>query len=314
MADEKPAGKPEAKPADTGMSVFSEMIAVIVVLLIVSSLINGLVSRFGSTGDPSSWSFSRFTKKGILLAQTRPIASLLNPVDAKVVSLNDTSVYNSPGDDVIGEQKMGARGRILQGPVMIDGVNYYYVDYEEDPDGWVKEHDIGFVERELNIFERFLWNLQSGFWLVRLLLYIISVIFIIFIIYLYRKITVLSENERKLLYPEDMKIVEPRHNLNWQRVLKYSDSLNENDWRLAIIEADIMLGDLLDKLSLPGDTIGDKLKMIEESDFSTLNNAWEAHKIRNMIAHEGSAFVLNQREVKRAVDLYKSVFEEFEII
>ena len=35
---------------------------------------------------------------------------------------------------------------------------------------------------------------------------------------------------------------------------------------------------------------------------------------RNQIAHEGSAFELNQHEVRRIIDLYKQVFEEFQII
>jgi hypothetical protein len=75
-----------------------------------------------------------------------------------------------------------------------------------------------------------------------------------------------------------------------------------------------MLGELLDKLSLPGDTIGDKLKVVEKSDFRTLDDAWEAHKVRNRISHDGDGFVLNQREAKIVIGLYKNVFEEFQII
>jgi len=75
-----------------------------------------------------------------------------------------------------------------------------------------------------------------------------------------------------------------------------------------------MLGEVLDNLSLPGETIGDKLKAVERSDFTTVDLAWEAHKIRNQIAHEGSSFLLNQRETKRILSLYQAVFEEFHII
>ena len=90
--------------------------------------------------------------------------------------------------------------------------------------------------------------------------------------------------------------------------------MNENDWKLAIIQADIMLSDILDTLHLPGDTMVDKMKAIERSDFTTIDLAWEAHKIRNQIAHEGSDFPLNQREARRVVELYRRVFEEFKII
>jgi hypothetical protein len=100
----------------------------------------------------------------------------------------------------------------------------------------------------------------------------------------------------------------------WEKIIKLSESNNQSDWRLAIIEADIILDELLEKLQLPGDTMGDKLKTIEPSDFLTLDQAWEAHKGRNMIAHEGSDFLLNQRETRRIISLYEAVFKEFHLI
>ncbi|MGB8815627.1 MAG: hypothetical protein WCC74_00070 [Minisyncoccia bacterium] len=104
------------------------------------------------------------------------------------------------------------------------------------------------------------------------------------------------------------------HTLKWQQVLKYANSEAENDWVRAIISADVVLGDLLEGLSLPGDTIGEKLKAVEQGNFQTLDNAWEAHKIRNTIAHSGLDFQLNQREVRRVIGLYETVFQEFKII
>ena len=102
--------------------------------------------------------------------------------------------------------------------------------------------------------------------------------------------------------------------LKWQEVLRYANSEAENDWVRAIISSDVILGDLLDGMSLPGDTIGEKLKAVEKGDFQTLDNAWEAHKIRNAIAHSGLDFQINQREVKRIIGLYEIVFQEFKII
>lgn len=103
-------------------------------------------------------------------------------------------------------------------------------------------------------------------------------------------------------------------NPRWQRVLEHLNSLNPNDWKFAILEADIILDDLLTTLQRPGVTIAEKLKSVEPSDFTTLDQAWEAHKIRNMIAHEGADFTLTDREARRVIDLYRVVFEEFHII
>ena len=103
-------------------------------------------------------------------------------------------------------------------------------------------------------------------------------------------------------------------NAKWNLVEGHINSDDANKWKLAIIEADIILSELLDSLHLPGEGVGEKLKNVEASDFDHIEEAWEAHKIRNAIAHEGSDFLLTQREAKRVVELYKSVFEEFEII
>lgn len=103
-------------------------------------------------------------------------------------------------------------------------------------------------------------------------------------------------------------------NPKWQLVEKHINSLNQSDWKLAILEADIMLAELLESMALPGDSVGEKLKAVEKSDFDSIEEAWEAHKIRNAIAHEGSDFLITEREAKRVISLFKKVFDEFEII
>ncbi len=103
-------------------------------------------------------------------------------------------------------------------------------------------------------------------------------------------------------------------NPRWEKVLEHVNSPNPSDWKLAILEADIMLGDMLDKMSYHGATIGDKLKSVEPSDFDTLQLAWEAHKVRNAIAHEGSDYEINKPEAERVIKLFQKVFEEFKFI
>ncbi|OHA88719.1 MAG: hypothetical protein A2653_00250 [Candidatus Zambryskibacteria bacterium RIFCSPHIGHO2_01_FULL_43_25] len=106
----------------------------------------------------------------------------------------------------------------------------------------------------------------------------------------------------------------PLRNIRWEKILVHLRSDNPNDWKFAIIEADIVLNDMLDAMGYRGETIADKLKNVEESDFHTVDAAWEAHKVRNMIAHEGANFAVTEREVRRVIDLYRQVFEEFNFI
>ncbi|MEA1929903.1 MAG: hypothetical protein U9M92_03440 [Patescibacteria group bacterium] len=102
-------------------------------------------------------------------------------------------------------------------------------------------------------------------------------------------------------------------NERWEKVLAYLSSENSAEWKLAIIEADNMLDDMVKRLKTEGDNLGERLKSIEPSDFLTLDDAWEAHKVRNQIAHE-SDFVIGKYGARRVIERYKRVFGEFEYI
>ena len=68
------------------------------------------------------------------------------------------------------------------------------------------------------------------------------------------------------------------------------ESNNPNDWKLAIIEADIILDKALKDKGYAGPTIGDMLKSVAPSSLQSLQDAWEAHLVRNKIAHDGASF------------------------
>lgn len=121
-----------------------------------------------------------------------------------------------------------------------------------------------------------------------------------------------AENDTVIFYEDTG--VDTMRNERWESVERHMDSENPNDWRLAIIEADTILDELVKKMGYEGDTMGERLKNIEISDFTTLQDAWEAHKIRNRIAHEGSTFLLTKREARRVISLYEKVFKEFAVI
>lgn len=103
-------------------------------------------------------------------------------------------------------------------------------------------------------------------------------------------------------------------NPRWKHIEMLMEQNKESDWRQAIIEADIMLDDMLMKQGYAGPSVGDKLKQAERSDFLTLDDAWEAHKVRNKIAHDGSSFELTERDARLAIERYRRVFSEFYLL
>jgi nitrogen fixation-related uncharacterized protein len=94
-------------------------------------------------------------------------------------------------------------------------------------------------------------------------------------------------------------------------ILRHVDSNNPNDWKLAIIEADIILDDILKSRGYPGGSLGERLKSIGSGQLGSLNDAWEAHKVRNRIAHDGADFVLTKRIAQETIQRYQRVFAEF---
>lgn len=91
------------------------------------------------------------------------------------------------------------------------------------------------------------------------------------------------------------------------------DSTNPNDWKLSIIEADIILDDVLKRQGYPGASLGERLRNISPASLASLDDAWQAHKIRNQIAHAGADFVLTQKLARETINQYKRVFAELGI-
>ncbi|MAZ67599.1 hypothetical protein CL652_02415 [bacterium] len=100
------------------------------------------------------------------------------------------------------------------------------------------------------------------------------------------------------------------HEMRWRSVVEHANSDNPNDWRQAILEADVMLDDVITSRGYTGEGIGEKMKQVERGDINSIDDAWEAHKIRNRVAHEGSNYQLSQRETRRVIHLYEKVFRE----
>lgn len=105
-----------------------------------------------------------------------------------------------------------------------------------------------------------------------------------------------------------------RAQMRWRRIIDEINGESEQGWRLAILEADIMLNELLDNLGYKGETMADKMRQVSRSQFNSIDDAWEAHRARNKIAHEGSNMPLSQREAQHVINLYERVFREFQFI
>lgn len=101
-----------------------------------------------------------------------------------------------------------------------------------------------------------------------------------------------------------------KENPVWESIRAKILSDNQSDWRLAIIEADIYMDRLLDDAGYHGETVGDKLKQITPTQLASVQIAWEAHKVRNRIAHEGEEYTLTMPEARRVLSYFEIVFRD----
>ncbi len=161
-----------------------------------------------------------------------------------------------------------------------------------------------------------IFSILAIFWSIVVVLgYLIAILFLVLYVYasvrksLYEDLSTQVLRDAEKLYDQHFRGAAKSSRL--EDVLLHSTSSNPNDWKLAIIEADIILDDILKQKGYAGNSLGERLKSISPNQLASLQDAWEAHKVRNRIAHEGSDFILTQRIAQETVTKYQRVFAEF---
>ena len=152
------------------------------------------------------------------------------------------------------------------------------------------------------------------FWL-KIISVFISVIFFAGIVYSIIGIFRTTYKRKVKIFLEFFSAVpKPVRAKRWDDIKRHLASPNSSDWKIAILEADGLLDDIMKRVGYEGAGLGERLKKIEPSDLNTLQDAWEAHKVRNRIAHEAANFRLTKEETEKAIQLYEKVLKELEYI
>lgn len=166
--------------------------------------------------------------------------------------------------------------------------------------------------------QNFLSTLSNWWEIWSIVAFILSAIFLFGFIYSKIRFDQLSEIETELFRQEDIafqnKNVSKEGGGRLADIRNNIDSENPNDWKQAIIEADVLLSSVLVEAGYIGDTLGEQLKSANSNTFQTIQDAWSAHKIRNQIAHGGSDFILTKKIAVETINQYQRVFTEFKVI
>ena len=82
--------------------------------------------------------------------------------------------------------------------------------------------------------------------------------------------------------------------------------------KLAVMEADTMLDMGLKSMMMPGETLGERLKVACYK-YPHLKDVWWAHKLRNNLAHDAT-FQISEREAHRALDAFEHALEQLNVM
>lgn len=122
----------------------------------------------------------------------------------------------------------------------------------------------------------------------------LALVYLVFIIWLKKfKKAGLAEGDRKFLLKK------------WQEIKR------DPDLRHQIINADKILDKLLEKRGYQGN-VGDKLKQ-SKAHFSDLDGVWNAHKLRNKLAHELD-FHLSSGAAQVALRSFEKAFKDLGLL
>ncbi|MCQ2049722.1 MAG: hypothetical protein MJZ22_01780 [Candidatus Saccharibacteria bacterium] len=83
---------------------------------------------------------------------------------------------------------------------------------------------------------------------------------------------------------------------------------NPLTFTVSVIEADKLLDKAMTEFGFVGKTMGERLKHSGQK-FSELNKVWNAHKLRNAIAHEPN-FEISFQQAQNALATYKQALKD----
>jgi hypothetical protein len=95
----------------------------------------------------------------------------------------------------------------------------------------------------------------------------------------------------------------------WSRIKKRTESGTESDYKLAIIDADDFLAEVLDNRGYDGKDFEESINKAGKLITSILDDVLRAHEIRNLIVYN-SDYKLTIDQAKRVLDTYESASKE----
>jgi hypothetical protein len=99
----------------------------------------------------------------------------------------------------------------------------------------------------------------------------------------------------------------------WDKVVARLKDGNASQYKVAIIEADAIADELLEKIGYAGVNMSERLENIKPEQLDFLEELKRVHEIRNQIVHEEN-FQISQNEAKEIIGVYEDFLKYLEFL
>ena len=168
-----------------------------------------------------------------------------------------------------------------------------------------------------NLIDEIVAFYNSGFFrFIKILLgiYVLILIYDIVLLLIQRGI---GQNIRQMRFgmdlPQELVSKKDRMRERWKVITKRLESGNESEDKVAIIEADTIIDDLIKRMGYKGANMGERLANIPPGQLSELPAMKEAHEIRNRVIHEED-FQVDKELAKDVLSKYEHLLREFQVL
>jgi len=95
----------------------------------------------------------------------------------------------------------------------------------------------------------------------------------------------------------------------WTKVEARLKDGSPDSLRLAIMEADGTVDEVLARMGLSGETFADRLGHLDPSHYTTIDKVWDAHRVRNNLVHTPD-FAVSEDKAQEAITNYEAFLKE----
>jgi hypothetical protein len=99
----------------------------------------------------------------------------------------------------------------------------------------------------------------------------------------------------------------------WDKITARLADDNVSQYKVAIIEADALADELLEKIGYKGNNMSERLENIRPEQLDVLDDLKQVHEVRNRIVHEAN-FQMTRQQAKEVIDVYENFLRYLEFL